>query len=346
MAVLKKKVVKATKVAAVEKKAVSKLIKVVAPKKATVKKIAVRKTAGKQRPAAKAATRKRTNQAVVPAVAVELLEEKVAESKYYAGPVIQKYVVESNYELPAGYGDNRIVLMVRDPYWLHTYWEVNDKRRSEIINEVGEATFNSAKECLRVYDVESWHHYDIELNKGQKNWYINVPQPNRTYCVDIGYKTADGRFIAAARSNWVTTPMDRMSDVIDEQWMIPDWDMVYALSGGFSVGRGSEEIRELMKKRMAEESSSGGVFSLSSPVRLAGERPFWLVANCELIVYGATEPSAIVTIQGRKINLREDGTFSLRFALPDGQQVIPIEAIRDDGQEKRKITPIVDRKTE
>ncbi|MGB9613167.1 MAG: DUF4912 domain-containing protein, partial [Candidatus Margulisiibacteriota bacterium] len=62
--------------------------------------------------------------------------------------------------------------------------------------------------------------------------------------------------------------------------------------------------------------------------------------------YGATEPTATVTIQGRKINLREDGTFTLRFALPDGRQVIPIEAIRDDGLERRKITPIVERKTE
>ena len=32
---------------------------------------------------------------------------------------------------------------------------------------------------------------------------------------------------------------------------------------------------------------------------------------------GATEPDAAVTIGGRKIQLRKDGTFSFRFALPD-----------------------------
>jgi len=137
-----------------------------------------------------------------------------------------------------------------------------------------------------------------------------------------------------------------MSDVIDEQWMIPDWERLYALSGGFGLGRGSEEIREMMRRRLEQESASGWVTSMGSPVRIMGERPFWLVANCELIVYGATEPSATVTVQGHKIDLRPDGTFSLRFALPDGKQVIPIEAIRDDGAERRQITPKVERQTD
>jgi hypothetical protein len=310
-----------------------------------IKKRAAKGKAEKAPAGRKPAVRKVAKKATLPQVE-ERIEEKIEESKYYAGPVIQKFVEERPFELPPGYGDNRIVLMVRDPYWLHAYWEVNEKRSSEIKKEIGENAFSSAKEHLRVYDTENWNSFDIEVTGGARSWYLKVPVPNRTYCVDIGFKTADGRFIAAARSNWVTTPLDRMSDVIDEQWMIPDWDKIYALSGGFGIGRGSLEIHELMKKRFQEEAASGWVTSISSPVRKAGERPFWLVANCELIVYGATEPTATVTVQGHKIDLREDGTFSLRFALPDGKQVIPIEAIRDDGAERRKITPQVERKTE
>ncbi len=273
--------------------------------------------------------------------------QRVEESKYYTGPVMQKFAEEKPFEFPIGYGDNRIVLMIRDPHWLHSYWEVNDKRKDEIIAEIGLESFRRSREILRVYDTENWSSFDIDIAGGAKNWYIHVPVANRTYCVEIGYLTADGRFIAAARSNWVTTPRDSMSDVIDEQWMIPDWERIYALSGGFGIGRGSEEIREMIKKRFEQEISSGWVSSLSSPSRkIAGERPFWLVANCELIVYGATEPSATVTIQGRKIALREDGTFSLRFSLPDGKQTIPIEATRDDGAERRRITPKVERRTE
>ncbi len=256
-----------------------------------------------------------------------------------------KFAQETPFEFPAGYGDNRIVLMVRDPHWLYCYWEVNEQRRSEIRQQIGDDAFYRSREFLRVYDQDSGKHHDIEVGAA-RNWYVHVPAANRTYYVEIGFLTPDGRFIAAARSNNVTTPLDTMSEVIDEQWLIPDWDRMYALSGGFGIGRGSQEIKELMKKRFQQEASSGWLFSPSSPVRKMGERPFWLVANCELIVYGATEPSATVTVQGRKIDLREDGTFSLRFSLPDGKQFIPIEAIRDDGAERRKITPQVERKTE
>jgi hypothetical protein len=64
-----------------------------------------------------------------------------------------------------------------------------------------------------------------------------------------------------------------------------------------------------------------------------------------LIVYGATEPDAKVTVQGKPINLRQDGTFTLRFALPDGKQVIPVKAVSSDLEEERTITPIVTRET-
>ena len=58
-----------------------------------------------------------------------------------------------------------------------------------------------------------------------------------------------------------------MSDVIDEEWMIPDWDQMYALSGGFGIGLSSQELRQLMKKRLFSEAASGWVSSLSSPIR-------------------------------------------------------------------------------
>src|SRR3989344_4755715 len=162
-------------------------------------------------------------------------QERVEASKYYAGPVMQKFVEERPFEFPAGYGDNRAVLMVRDPHWIHAYWEVNENCCREIRQEIGDEAYSRARLFLRVYDTHSGKHHDIEVG-GARNWYIRVPAPNRTYFVEIGFLTADGRFLAAARSNAVTTPLDTMSDVIDEQWMIPDWDKLYALSGGIGFG--------------------------------------------------------------------------------------------------------------
>jgi uncharacterized protein len=329
-----------------KKRAVKTAVKKPVAKKSVKKAVPI--TAGKKaKPASKTRKTALSLRKIISTPVGASLETRVEDSKYYAGPVIQKLSQESNWEFPAGYGDNRIVLMVRDPHWLYAYWEINEGRRNEIRQQLGESVFSRSRIFLRVYDAGNMKHHDIEVG-GARNWYVRVPAPNRTYFAEVGFLTEDGRFIAACRSNSVTTPLDTMSDVIDEQWLIPDWDKMYALSGGFGVGRGSMEIKELMKQRFQQESSSGWLFSPSSPTRKlgAGERPFWLVANCELIVYGATEPTATLTVQGRKIELRPDGTFSLRFELPDGQQVIPIEAIRDDGAERRKITPRVERNTD
>lgn len=84
---------------------------------------------------------------------------------------------------------------------------------------------------------------------------------------------------------------------------------------------------------------------MMSPVKKQEKGAFWLVVDCELIVYGATEPDAKVTVQGRPIALRKDGTFTLRFALPDGRQEIPVVAKSARIDETRSITPVVTRKT-
>jgi hypothetical protein len=102
----------------------------------------------------------------------------------------------------------------------------------------------------------------------------------------------------------------------------------------------------MIKKRLEEQITSGGISSAASFYRKPAARKFWLVVNCELIVYGATEPDAKVTVQGKPIKLRQDGTFSLRYALPDGKQVIPVVATSNDGIDVRHVTPIVTRKTE
>src|SRR3989338_5119383 len=130
--------------------------------------------------------------------------------------------------------------------------------------------------------------------------------------------------------------------------MMPEeeyWKM-FSLSGGFGVGKGSLEVREMIKKRLEEQISSGGISSGASFYRKPGEKKFWLVVNTELIVYGATEPNAKITVQGKDVDLRPDGSFTLRFALPDGKEIIPVEATSKDGLDQRRITPIVTKKTE
>jgi uncharacterized protein len=52
-----------------------------------------------------------------------------------------------------------------------------------------------------------------------------------------------------------------------------------------------------------------------------------------------------VTLQGEPIKLRRDGTFTMRFSLPDSRQIIPAVAMSADGIEERTIVLAVERNT-
>jgi hypothetical protein len=129
---------------------------------------------------------------------------------------------------------------------------------------------------------------------------------------------------------------------------------------------GSVEVTELVRRKWQQElfSAAAAQFSLpsswsgalgeississvSSPFGV-GQRPkgFWFNVNAELIIYGATEPDATVTIGERKIHLRPDGTFSYRFSLPDGKYDLPTVAISSDQTDSRKAALSFSRQTE
>ncbi|MGF1520646.1 MAG: DUF4912 domain-containing protein, partial [Nodosilinea sp.] len=74
-------------------------------------------------------------------------------------------------------------------------------------------------------------------------------------------------------------------------------------------------------------------------------RKFWLVADAELIVYGATEPDASVTVAGVPIELSEDGTFRFQTSFQDGNIDYPIMAVAADGEQSRNIHLTFERRT-
>jgi hypothetical protein len=74
----------------------------------------------------------------------------------------------------------------------------------------------------------------------------------------------------------------------------------------------------------------GGISSLKGGETEARPR-FWLNLNAELMIYGGTEPGASITLDGQPIQVRPDGTFSCRFALPDGHYEVIIGAMSEQG---------------
>ncbi|MDJ0698166.1 DUF4912 domain-containing protein [Mastigocoleus sp. MO_188.B34] len=334
-------------------------------------------------------------------------QETVEAAKFELGQVDRTGgnladVDEGLNDLPAGYGESRIVLMPRDPQWAYAYWDVPNEHKEELRRQGGQQL------ALRIYDVT-----DIDLEHQSphsiqeypsdelaREWYIPIPVSDRDYVIDIGYRCADGRWLVLARSAKVHTPPVYPSDWIEDIFITVDFEedlrgeTKYELvppskkqpEPGATTGNqiydqifGMAESAEAMRVAgsifgsmhhvpgsMAPEQAissyifpsgvgmwaqpnvsglnmSGVGFSASAPpVR---PRKFWLIADAELIVYGATEPDATVTIGDRQIQLNPDGTFRFQMSFQDGLIDYPIKAVAVDGEQTRSIHMKFNRET-
>ena len=356
----------------------------------------------------------RTKVSVIPSSTLEA-QETVEAAKFELGQEDRTGgsladVDEGLADLPAGYGDSRIVLMPRDPQWAYTYWDVPNEHKEELRRQGGQQL------ALRIYDVtdisleyQSPHSIqEYPSDELAREWYLPIPVSDRDYVVDIGYRCADGRWLVLARSAPVRVPPVYPSDWIEDHFVTlnfeedlrsktvfelvppakrmatttttgvrtgtngttgtdgnPIYDEIFGMAQGAEAQRiagslygsmqhvpGSMQAVSLAEQAissyvfpsgvgmwavptMSGLTMSGAGFSASAaPIR---PRQFWLIADAELIVYGATEPDATVTIGGQPIKLNPDGTFRFQMSFQDGLIDYPIMAVAADGEQTRSI---------
>lgn len=356
----------------------------------------------------------RTKVSVIPSSTLEA-QETVEAAKFELGQEDRTGgsladVDEGLADLPAGYGDSRIVLMPRDPQWAYTYWDVPNEHKEELRRQGGQQL------ALRIYDVtdisleyQSPHSIqEYPSDELAREWYLPIPVSDRDYVVDIGYRCADGRWLVLARSAPVRVPPVYPSDWIEDHFVTlnfeedlrgqtvfelvppakrmatttttgvgtgtngttgtdgnPIYDEIFGMAQGAEAQRiagslygsmqhvpGSMQAASLAEQAissyvfpsgvgmwavptMSGLTMSGAGFSASAaPIR---PRQFWLIADAELIVYGATEPDATVTIGGQPIKLNPDGTFRFQMSFQDGLIDYPIKAVAADGEQTRSI---------
>lgn len=261
--------------------------------------------------------------------------------------------------LPEGYGTTMAALLPRDPNWMFIYWEVTPASKARLVREHGADIFEKGRQVLRVYDMahtdgQACRHFDIPVMLDANNWYVHVQAGGGSYRCELGLALPDGNFIGIVKTNPVTLPSGRVSDMTDGKWLAvsEDLEKLLQLSGVEYIGKGSGEVAKSLAQRwemlraVFSRGASWGVSSLASQARQRPEgKKFRLAADCELILYGATEPDAFVTVSGRKVHLNPDGTFSMRFALPDGAADLPVKAMSKDGSDTRQTAIGVRRNT-
>lgn len=250
---------------------------------------------------------------------------------------------------------DRLVVMVRGPFWLHAWWQLSRTTVTRAQAALGQE-WHAARPVLRLYEVTIGATTtsaerpvrDIEIHGGVNDWYIDLKDPPKSHRLDIGYLAPSGKLFVLARSNTVTTPKPGASDSIDENWseVAEDFDKIYAMSGGYD-SHASGDLQELFEERLRRPMGSPMVTQYGAGIEglLLKKRGFHFEVDAELLVFGATEPDAHVTLQGEPVKLRPDGTFTMRFSLPNCRQVIPAVAASRDGFEQRTVVIAVERNT-
>lgn len=246
---------------------------------------------------------------------------------------------------------DKIVLLVRDPYWLHAYWEVTkatvQRAKAALAN-----SWHSAKPVLRLLEINNDTIGAVEnvlkeipVHGGVKNWYIDVSDPPHAYRVALGYMTDEGKFYLIATSNEVRTPAPGNGS-LDENWsdVKDEYEKYYALSGGYDKTVNSGELQTVFEQKLRQPMEAPMFAKLG--LGMGGqtyELPFEV--DAQLVVYGATAPGTKVTMSGEPVQLEDDGTFCVRMGLPDRRQVLPIVASSRDGSEQRTTVLAVERNT-
>jgi hypothetical protein len=262
-----------------------------------------------------------------------------------------------------------VVFLPRDPQWAYVFWDVSENDRASAL-----AT-GASQLCLRVADVTglpggSAHPHTLQevvVDSHATEWYLPVPLCDRDYRVELGYRKGSGGWISLAFSSVARVPAQHPSEQILDQFVPFSLDTAPAIlptpvepaDAGLHerlyqtatarwrrLGRGSEAFHELEAAGLdtSELNTSGaGIWASGRNASGIGgvasrQRSFWLVADAELIVYGATDPAARLTIGGEEVPLSADGTFRVQVPFRDGQQLYPIEAVAADGEQKRNIT--------
>lgn len=270
------------------------------------------------------------------------------------GPPTRDLSARVSRSLPNGYGKDKIVVLVRDPYWLHVYWELTHQavQRAEAALALD---WHGAKPILRLYDVSAQDTTstaerplrDIVIHGGVNHWYVEAPEPPRQFRIDIGYLSRRGQFFVLAHSPIVKTPVATLSENLDDSFNDIDprqADRIAAMSSGSDPASGNSlEIKQLLEERFrrpAGTSPTGGSGATADKTK-----PFSFEIEAELILFGRTEPNSRVTLLGEPIKVRPDGTFFLPYSLPNSRQIIPAVAASADGIHEQTIILALERNT-
>lgn len=253
-----------------------------------------------------------------------------------------------------------LVLMQKDPNWMHAFWEVSE-------NRINEAKKGKGKIVLRLFDIaddltvqrsKKRKFRDIEVPANARSWYVENTAGKS--CVAVLGAVSGKNFKPIVESTPVMT-FDKFAAAPAENDAFAKASLGGNTLGNFMSSGFSSQTAESWLKSLGGNfgSSSESMFSgaLSSAALQSNNievskdsvnygKDFFLWVKTRLIVYGGTRPDAHLQVRGEPFPLNPDGTFSFEEDLPDSTKIIPVFATDKDGDFPTTIVPIVVKRTE
>ncbi|MDR0871283.1 MAG: DUF4912 domain-containing protein [Planctomycetaceae bacterium] len=253
--------------------------------------------------------------------------------------------------------DDKLVLLVRDPYWLHVFWEVTAKSIERAKAAMG-PSWHTAIPVLRLFRLISdgsanpqrQHLRSVVIHSGVNNWYLDVDNPPSAFIVELGYLSREKKFHLVVSSNTVETPQHRVIDELeklDGNWkgVADDLGRVFKLSGG---NDSNSDLKKVFEEQLGRSVSSPLLSRYQASKYSSGEqtqRNFQFDVDADVIIHGKTSPNVLISIRNEPIPLKPDGTFSVRFSLPEKRHMFQVKAEGSDGVETQQVILSVERNT-
>jgi len=122
--------------------------------------------------------------------------------------------LDSGWCCTSRYNETMVRLLVRDTAWAFAFWDVNDEERAQ--SRSGEPGTSFQGFFLRVMEEggdasRNADHFDIPVEESDLQWYINLPQPDSRYRIDLCCRLG-GKTRILARSNAVQTPRGSLAE--------------------------------------------------------------------------------------------------------------------------------------
>lgn len=113
---------------------------------------------------------------------------------------------KGEYTLPPTYNETKIVLLLRDPLWAFTYWDLEKSDYDSITNaETKNRLLLRVYECMAATQETKGVVFDIPVKKTDRSWYINLPRTGSSYYIEFISKM-NGAEIKLCSSNKVHSP--------------------------------------------------------------------------------------------------------------------------------------------